>query len=428
MRYSAIDPRLFRRNRARLVEKLLPNSLVILNSNDIPLTNGDGTLPITQNADLFYLSGVDQEETILLLYPDALENKNREILFVRETSEELETWEGHKLTKTEATRMSGITRVEWLSSFPTLFHRFMCECDHIYLNSNEHPRAVVEVETRDARFIHKVQTQYPLHGYRRLAPLMAELRLVKSEDEIRLMRKACAITEAGFRRAAKFLEPGANEMEVEAEFAHEFIRSGASFAYSPIVASGANSCVLHYLQNNQVSQNGDLLLLDVGASYANYKSDLSRTLPVSGKFSRRQREVYEAVLRVLRGAIKGMKPGRVMRHVHRETQEAMTEELVDLKLLTLAEVKEQDPDQPACLKYFMHGTGHSLGLDTHDLGDMTKPMAPGWVLTCEPGIYIPAEKIGIRLENNILITQTGNVDLFADVPVEAEEIEALMAG
>lgn len=426
MRYRAIDPQLFVSNRARLAKRLLPNSLVALNSNDILPTNADGTMVLRQNADLFYLSGIDQEESILLLYPDAHEENMREILFVRETSELLATWEGHKLTKEQAQKVSGIKRVEWLSEFRPLFHRLMCECEHVYLNSNEHKRAVIEVQTRDARFVADTQRRYPLHDYHRLAPLMHQLRAVKSELELELLAQACAITRAGFERVCRFVKPGVTETEVEAEFAHEFIRRGGDFAYWPIIASGKNSCVLHYTQNDQTCRGGELLLLDVAAKYANYNSDLTRTIPVSGRFSRRQRQIYQAVLRVLRGAGQAATPGKLPKQWQKDAEALMQEELLELGLLKPAQVRKQDPDKPALKKYFMHGIGHPLGLDVHDVTLTTRPIQEGWVLTVEPGIYLPEEGFAVRLENNIVVQAGGNLELMADIPIEADDIEALM--
>jgi Xaa-Pro aminopeptidase len=426
MRYLAIDPQLFVQHRANLARLLLPNSLAVVNANAVLPTNADGSFPLRPNSDLFYLTGVEQEESILLLYPEAHEEKMREILFLRETSDLLATWEGHKLTKEEAARLSGIKRVEWLSEFRPLFHRLICECDHVYLNSNEHKRAVVEVETREARFVLDTQSRYPLHDYQRLARLMHRLRVVKSEPELALLRQACAITKAGFVRVCRFVKPGAAETEVEAEYAHEFIRRGGQFAYWPIIASGKNACVLHYTQNDQTCRAGELLLLDVAASYANYNADLTRTIPISGRFTRRQRQVYDAVLRVLRGTTQAATPGKLPKDWQKEAEALMEKELLDLGLLKRSQVRRQDPDKPALKKYFMHGVGHPLGLDVHDVGITTEPIQAGWVLTVEPGIYLPDEGFAVRLENNIVVRKGGNVDLMADIPIEAEEIEALM--
>lgn len=426
MRYQAIDPKLFIENRARLSKELEANSLAVVNANDVLPTNADGTFALKQNSDLFYLTGVDQEQTVLLLYPQAHEENMREILFVRETNDLLAIWEGHKLTKAEVRAVSGIKRVEWLSEFRPIFHRLMCECDHVYLNTNEHKRAVIEVETRDARFIRDTQERYPLHDYRRLARTMHRLRAVKSDLEVELLRRACAITREGFLRVCRFVEPGKTETEVEAEYAHEFIRRGGNFAYWPIIASGKNACALHYTQNDQECRKGDLLLLDVGASYANYNSDLTRTIPVNGRFTKRQRQVYNAVLRVLRGAVQAAKPGKLPKQWQQDAEALMENELLGLGLLTPAEIRRQDPERPAVKKYFMHGIGHPLGLDVHDVTLTTKPMQDGWVITVEPGIYLPEEGFAVRLENNIVVRSQGNLDLMADIPIEADDIEHCM--
>lgn len=426
MRHAPIDSKLFTENRERL-KKLLPaKSLAILNANDVLPTNADGSLPLHPNSDLFHLSGIEQEESILLLAPDAHDPKHREILFLREPSEHLKIWEGHKHSKDEATKISGIKQVKWLSEFPVIFRILMCEQEHVWLNSNEHKRAVVEVETRDARFARECQVKFPLHNYHRLARLMHPLRVVKTEAEIELLKQSVAITEKGFRRLLKFVKPGVMEYEVEAELMHEFVRRRAKFAYNPIIASGANACVLHYNQNDQPCKKGDLLLLDVAACYANYNADLTRTIPVSGKFTRRQKAVYNAVLRVMRASIKGATVGKLSRDWLKESQAMMNEELLALGLLKKSDIKKQTEDEPACRKYFMHGLGHPLGLDVHDVGFTTEPFAPGWVLTVEPGIYIPKEGFAVRLENDIVVTPDGPADLMASTPVEAEEIEDLM--
>lgn len=427
MRYVPIDNKFFTGNRAKLKKLLLPNSLAVVNSNDILPTNADGVLLLRPNSDLFYLTGIEQEETILLIYPDAHEESQREILFLREPNPLAETWEGHKLTKEEARKLSGIKRVEWLSEFCPLFHRLMCECEHVYLNSNEHKRANIVVETREARFVREVQGAYPLHDYQRLARIMHRLRAVKSEPEVTLIRKACEITQAGFERVCGFVRPGVNEYEVEAEFAHEFIRRGGQFAYNPIIAAGKNSCVLHYVENSETCRDGDVLLMDVAASFANYNSDLTRTIPANGRFTPRQRQVYDAVLRVLRGASKAAKPGKLPKDWQKEAEALMAKELVDLGLIKSSEVRKSPTDEsPAFKKYFMHGVGHPLGLDVHDLGITTEPIQAGWILTVEPGIYIRDEGFGIRLENNILVQRGGNVDLMDSIPIEAEEVEELM--
>jgi Xaa-Pro aminopeptidase len=426
MRHAPIDSKLFTENRERLKKLLPPKSLAIVNANDVLPTNADGSLPLHPNSDLFYLSGIEQEESILLLAPDAHEPKHREILFLREPNEHLKIWEGHKHSKDDATKISGIKQVKWLSEFPVIFRQLMCEQEHVWLNSNEHKRAHVEVETRDARFTRAVQRQFPLHAYHRLARLMHQLRVVKTDAEIALLKESVAITEKGFRRLLRFVKPGVTEYAVEAELAHEFTKRRAKFAYNPIIASGKNACVLHYNQNDQPCKKGDLLLLDVAACYANYNADLTRTIPVSGKFTRRQKAVYNAVLRVMRASIAGATVGKLSRDWLKESQAMMNEELLALGLLKKSDIKKQTEDEPACRKYFMHGLGHPLGLDVHDVGFTTEPFAPGWVLTVEPGIYIPKEGFGVRLENDIIVTPDGPVDLMANTPVEAEEIEELM--
>jgi Xaa-Pro aminopeptidase len=427
MRHDPIPQELFVQNRARLAELMLPDSLAVLNSNDLMPTNADGTLRLVPNSDLFYLTGVNQEQSILLLYPQADDEKHREMLFLRETNDLIAIWEGHKLSKAEARAQTGIQQVHWLSELPALFRRLMCECQHVYLNSNEHKRAVVEVETRDARFVREVQAQYPLHSYQRLAPLMHRLRVVKSDLEIPFLKRACDLTEKGFRRVLKFVEPGVKEVEIEAEFAHEFIRGGGGFAYWPIIGGGSNACVLHYVENDQVCKKGELVLLDVGASYAAYAADMTRTIPVGGRFTPRQKKVYNAVLRVLRAQIAGLAPGKKWKDWQKEAEQTTEKELVDLGLLTTREIKRQDPDKPAYKKYFMHGVGHPLGLDVHDVGLTVEPMQAGWYMTVEPAIYIREEGFAVRLENDVLIRDEGNLDLMEGIPIEADEIESLMS-
>ncbi|HEU5395908.1 MAG TPA: Xaa-Pro aminopeptidase [Verrucomicrobiae bacterium] len=427
MRYDPIDPQFFARNRERLKRLLLPNSLAVINANDALPTNGDGILTMVPNSDLFYLTGVEQEQSILVLFPAAAEPKQRELLFLREPTEENQLWEGHKLTRAEARSLTGIHEVHWLSEFPRLFHRLMCEAEHVYLNSNEHYRAVIEVESREARFTADTLRRYPLHGYRRLAPLMHQLRMVKSATEIELIRKACALTGDGFARVLKTVRPGMREEEVEAEFAHEFIRRGSRFAYPPIVATGANACCLHYTANASACGDGELLLLDVGASYANYNADMTRTIPVNGRFTARQKKVYNAVLRVLRQCTAGLVSGKKLRDWQEEAEKIIEKELVDLGLLSLRDIRQQDADHPAFKKFFMHGVGHPLGLGVHDVALASQPLAPGWVMTVEPGIYVCGEGFAVRLENDVLVTADGPVDLMDDIPVEAEEIEMRMA-
>jgi len=426
MRHLPIKSQLFKENRKQLSELLVAKSLAVVNANDVLPTNADGSLVIHPNSDLFYLSGIEQEESLLLLYPDASDPKLREILFVREPNEHLQIWEGYKHSKEDARKISGIRNIKWISEFPGLFRILMCEATSAYLNCNEHKRAAVEVETRDDRFITQCKRDYPLQNFRRLAPLLHDLRIVKSPLEIDLLKEAVSITEKGFRRILKFVKPGVTEYEVEAEWAREFIRRKAKFAYSPIIASGKNNCVLHYLQNDQTCKKGQLLLLDVGACYANYNADLTRTIPVSGKFTRRQKQVYNAVLRVLRASTAGATVGKLHSDWQKESENMMTEELLKLGLLKPAQVKKQTTEQPAVKKYFMHGLGHPLGLDVHDVGDSTKPFKAGCVLTVEPGIYIPEEGFGVRLEDDIIVTDDGPVNLMAKTPIETDEIEAIM--
>lgn len=429
MRYKKINNELFKLNRKRLIRELKPGSVAVFNANDIMPTNADGTMRFKQNSDLFYLTGVDQEETILVLCPDYPDKKLREVLFVRETNEQIATWEGHKLTKEEAREVSGIETILWTSDFQRIFNTMMVMggVEHVYLNTNEHYRADVLVESRDSRFIKWCKEKYPLHQYTRVAPLMSKLRTVKSRYEIEQMQEACNITEKGFRRILKFVKPGVKEYEIEAEFVHEFLRNGSrGFAYEPIIASGANSCVLHYVENNKVCKPGDVLLLDVGAEYANYNADMTRTIPVSGKFTKRQKDVYNAVLRVKRAAYKLLRPGTVYFDYHKEVQKVMEGELLKLKLIDKTDIKNQTPERPIVMKYFMHGTGHHLGLDVHDTGNMFDKIKEGMVWTVEPGIYIKEEGLGIRLENNVVITRNGVKDLMKNIPIEAEEIEDLM--
>lgn len=428
MRYEPIDQQLFIRNRGNLRGLLKPNSIVIVHSNDIYPTNADGTMAFKQNSDLFHLTGIDQEESVLVLLPDAVDAKEREILFVRETNEHIAVWEGDKLTKEQAKAVSGIERVEWVHNFESFLHRMVPQADHIYLVTNEHLRASVVVETRNARFIKECQARYPLHRYERLAPLMHRLRITKDPVEVQMIQKACDITEAGFRRLLGFIKPGVGEWEIEAELLHEFVRRGSrGFAYSPIIGSGKNACVLHYVENDKVCKDGEVVLLDVAAEYAGWNSDLTRSVPVNGKFTPRQRQVYDAVLRVFHGANAILRPGNTQLEYQKQVVELMEKELVDLGLFTAKEAKEQGPDKALVKKYFMHGTSHHLGLDVHDVNPPHEPFAEGMVFTIEPGIYIREEGLGIRLENDVLIAKDRNIDLMANIPIEADEIEALMA-
>lgn len=418
----------FSRNRDALRALLKPRSLVVLHANDVMPTNADGVMAHKQNTDLLYLTGVHQEKTILLIATDLNADPDfQEILFVRETNEEIAVWEGQKLDKASATAASGIKRVEWTSTFEKVFERLAPQCEHLYLFTNEHLRASTPVETRNDRFIHQCRARFPLHTYERLAPLMQRLRMIKREEEIVMLQKACDITEAGFRRVLGFVQPGVGEWEVEAEFIHEFVRSGSrGFAYLPIIGSGKNACVLHYIDNNQICQDGEMLLLDVAAEYGGWNADLTRTIPVNGRFTTRQREVYNAVLRVLRATNELLRPGNTMSQLHKQVVELVERELIGLGLIDATEAEQQGPDKPLVAKYFMHGISHHLGLDVHDVAPPNEPFAPGMVFTIEPGIYIREEALGIRLENDFLIGEHENIDLMASIPIEVDEIEACM--
>jgi Xaa-Pro aminopeptidase len=429
MRYESIGAELFVNNRKRLVKSMKKGGLALINSNDIMPTNADGVMAFRQNTDLFYLTGIEQEESILMICPDFPEKEKREILFLRQPNEHLEKWEGHKLSKEEATAISGVKRVMWLSEFKMQFHHAMVMggTERVYLNTNEHYRTNEVVQSRDARFIDWCQQKYPLHRYDRLAQLISPLRREKQKREIELMQRACDITEMGFRRVLAFVRPGVMENEIEAEFIHEFLIGGSKgFAYNPIIASGKNNVVLHYIDNDQQCKDGELLLLDVAASYANYNSDLTRTIPVNGRFTKRQKEVYNSVLYVMRQAMKLMGPNKVYFDYQKEIEKIMEGELLKLKLITKKEIKDQTKDNPALKKYFYHGTSHMLGLDVHDVGNMHDKMKVGSVWTVEPGIYIKEEGFGVRLENNVVIQKKGVFDLMRNIPIEADEIEDLM--
>lgn len=427
MRHAPIDPQLFAANRRRLVALLPPGSLAVVHAADILPTSGDGTLRLHPASDLFWLTGIEQEESVLVLCPRATDPAARELLFIRQPSEHLATWEGEKLTKDKAQALSGIAKIRWLSDLPAALHALLCESESVWLDSNEHERAAGEVEDRALRMARRLIAKYPLHRYERLAPLMRRLRAVKSPAEVALIRRAIDITDAGLRRMLAALRPGVMEYELEAELTAEFLRRRGRMAYEPIVGSGKNACVLHYLDNDQECRAGDLVLVDVGASYANYCADLTRTYPISGRFTPRQRAVYEAVLRVLRSSIARAMPGTSLRDWKRAAQVEMAGELVGLGLLTPEEAAQDTADEPACKKYFMHGLGHSLGLGVHDIAPVDGPLQPGWVITVEPGIYIPAEQLAVRLENDVLVTEKGPVDLCAHVPILPDEIERLLA-
>lgn len=428
MKYDRIDKALYIANRQNFTAQMAVNTLAVFNSNDIYPVSADSTLPFAQHRDILYLSGVDQEESILVLFPNASNPAHREVLFLKETSELIAIWEGEKLTKQTAFDTSGIQTVYWLQQFSTIFRQLMAEAQGIYLNTNEHLRANTEVETREDRFIKQLKLDYPVHQVYKSAPLLHKIRSVKHQIELELMQTACNITEAGVRRLLGFIKPGVWEYEIEAELAHEFLRKRSKgFAYTPIVASGKNACVLHYIENNQQCQSGDVILLDVGAEYANYSSDLTRCIPVNGRFTARQKAVYNALLHVKNEATKLLVPGTIMVEYHKQVGLLMQEQLVNLGLITTDDIKNQDPAWPAYKKYFMHGTSHFLGLDTHDVGLWHEPIAANMVFTVEPGIYIPAEGLGIRLEDDVVVQASGApFNLMGNIPIEAEEIEALM--
>jgi len=405
-----------------------PKSIAAFNSNDIYPISADSTLPFEQHRDIFYLSGADQEETILVLFPDAMNSKHKEILFVRETNAHIAVWEGEKLTKEKATEVSGIQTIYWLSDFDKVFFDLMTEAETIYFNTNEHYRQAVETQTREDRFIAKCKHDFPAHQYAKSNPILQQIRGIKEPEELELMQTACDITEKGFRRLLSFVKPGVWEYELEAELLHEFVRNRSKgFAYQPIIASGNNANVLHYVENNQKCHDGDLILMDVAAEYANYSSDLTRTIPVNGKFTPRQKDVYNAVLQVKNEATKLLVPGTIWAEYHKECGKLMTSELLGLGLLDKADVQNESPDWPAYKKYFMHGTSHHIGLNTHDYGELKTPMKANMVFTVEPGIYIPDEKMGIRLEDDVVIQESGEpFNLMVNIPIEVEEIENLM--
>ena len=427
MKYLPIEADLFAQNRRRFVEQLQPNSIAVFNSNDRMPTSADGTHAFIQQTDLFYLSGIDQEESTLVICPDAKEEKHREILFLKETNEQIALWEGQKYTKDEATAVSGIKTVYWNHEFNTIFRALVFQSESIFLNTNEHLRADDSVETRDRRFLRWCRNAFPLHHYRRTAPIMQDLRIVKSPPEVNLIKTAGNITDKAFRRLLGFIEPGVWEFEIEAEIWHEFLKNRSRGpAFETIIASGVDSCTLHYVRNDKQCRAGDLVLIDFGAEYANYAADVTRTVPVNGRFTKRQKEVYNAVLKVHKAAIRMLTAGNTIDEYTREVGKVMETELIGLGLLDAGEVKTQSEDQPLYKKYFPHGISHHLGLDVHDYGDKYRKFEPGMVLTCEPGIYIKDEAIGVRIENDILITEGDPVDLTGTIPREVDEIEDLM--
>ena len=428
MKYNSIDNALFIKNRKNFAAKMKANSLAVFNSNDIYPISADSTMPFEQHRDIFYLSGVDQEESVLVLFPDCPNEKHREVLFLKETNEHIAVWEGEKLTKDAALKTSGIKTVYWLQDLEKIMFELMTQCDNVYINTNEHYRANVETETREDRFTKWLKDKYPAHSVAKSNPILQRLRSVKDPIELALMQKACDITDKGFRRVLKFVKPDVWEFNIEAEFMHEFLNNRSKgFAYTPIIASGNNANVLHYIENNQKCNAGDLILMDVGAEYANFSSDMTRTIPVSGKFTDRQRAVYDAVNRVKNEATKMLVPGTIWAEYHVEVGKIMTSELLGLGLIDKADVQNENKDWPAYKKYFMHGTSHNIGLDTHDYGILTEPMKANMVFTVEPGIYIPEESFGIRLEDDVVIQDSGEpFNLMRNIPIETEEIEEIM--
>ena len=428
MKYQPINSALFIKNRKNFASLMKENSLAIFNSNDIYPISADSTMPFEQHRDLFYLSGVDQEESVLMLFPDCPNENLREVLFLKETNEHIAVWEGEKLTKEAAFKTAGIQTVFWLQDLEKVLFEMSTYCATFYINTNEHYRANVATETREDRFTKWLLAKYSAHSVAKSNPILQRLRAVKDPVELDLMQQACDITEKGFRRILNFIQPGVWEYEIEAELIHEFIKNRSKgFAYSPIIASGNNANVLHYIENNQQCKAGDLILFDIAAEYANYKSDLSRTVPVSGKFSERQKAVYNAVNHVKKEATKLLTPGTIWKDYHVEVGGIMTAELLKLGLLDKADVQNEDKNWPAYKKYFMHGTSHHIGLDTHDYGLLHKPMEANMVFTVEPGIYIPKEGFGIRLEDDVVVQENGApFNLMGNIPIEADEIEEIM--
>ncbi|MDG2357145.1 MAG: aminopeptidase P family protein [Polaribacter sp.] len=428
MQYDKINPQLFIKNRKNFASAMKQNSLAVFNSNDIYPISADSTIPFEQHTDILYLSGINQEESVLVLFPDCPIENLREVLFVRETNDHIAVWEGEKLTKEAAFETSGIKTVYWLQDLEKVFFEMSCYCDTFYINTNEHYRANVETETREDRFTKWLLAKYPAHSVAKSNPILQRLRAVKDPIELDLMQQACNITEKGFRRILNFIKPTVWEYEIEAELLHEFVRNRSKgFAYTPIIASGNNANVLHYIENNQQCKAGDLILLDVAAEYATYKSDLTRTVPVSGKFSVRQKAVYNAVNQVKKEATAMLLPGTLWKEYHVEVGKVMTSELLKLGLLDKSDIQNEDKNWPAYKKYFMHGTSHHIGLDTHDYGLLHEPMQANNVFTVEPGIYIPEEGFGIRLEDDVVIQEKGApFNLMGNIPIEAAEIEDIM--
>lgn len=427
MKYEAINPRLFRQNRERFIKKMLPNSIAVFPANPVLIANGDANYDYIPNSDVVWLSGIVQEKSMVILYPDNPDTTMREVLVLLRPNEHLEKWEGHKLRKDEATAISGIQNVQWLDGIETVLQVMIHHADHVYLNSNENDRQDRSLGRPDLDFVHDFMNRYPLHRYERAARIMKELRAIKTKEEIAVTQRAVDITESAFRRVMKFIRPGVMEYEIEAEITHEFLSKRATrHAYGAILASGDRARVLHYVENNQECKDGELILMDFGAEYGNYCADLTRTIPVNGKFTKRQKEVYNAVLDVHNYAKSILKPGISIVDYTKKASEEMEKQLVKIGLITKPDIKNQDPDNPAYRKYFYHGITHHLGIDVHDIGTRVLPVKEGMLFTVEPGIYIEEEQMGIRIENNIWITKNGHQDLFKNIPVTVSEIEAAM--
>jgi len=428
MKYPQLENDLFVENRKRFIQHMSKNAMAIFHSNDMIPMSGDQYFPFKQNPDFFALTGIDQEECALILYPDHPNEKMRTILFVRKTNEHIAVWEGHKYDKKQAEAVSGISSIYWMEQFDSMIHAIITRSDVVYLNGNENYRFDSEVPSRDTRLNQKLMQTYPYHQYERAQVICKKLSMIKLDQEIALIQEACDITEKGFRRILQFIKPGVFENEIEAELIHEFLlNKSTGHAYTPIIASGASACILHYNENCRPCKDGDVILMDFAAEYANYKSDLTRSVPVNGIYTNRQKEVYNAVLDTFKTARSLLVSGTSLQMYQKNMSEYIEHKLIDLKLIDKTDIKNQDPRNPAFKKYFMHGLSHHLGLDVHDLSDMYEPLKPGMVLTCEPGIYIPEEGLGIRIENDIVVTPEGNRDLMANIPIEVEEIEELMA-
>lgn len=430
MKYEQLNSQLFIENRERFKKILKPNSIAIFTSNYEFVLNGDASHTFKQNSNLFWLCGIDQEDSILIIYPDCAIPEFREALFLKQTNDKIAVWEGYKYTKEHATEVSGIKQINWNEGFWDKIRPIINMAKSIYLPLNENDRFAYKSPYNELDFVNEVKARFPLHHFERSSTHLQRLRSVKSNLELDLTRKAIAISKKGFERLLKFTKPGVWEHQIEAELIHEYLSNRATgHSFHPIVASGASACVLHYVENNRQCKDGDLLLVDCGVDYANYASDMTRVIPVNGKFTQRQKDVYNAVLRVMRAASKLLVPGTMLMDYHKIVgKELMEKELVDLGLLTMDDVKNEDPNWPAYKKYFMHGTSHFLGIDVHDVGMRYEPMQAGNLFTCEPGIYIKEEGIGIRIENNLLITETGQLDLMDEIGmlIEVDEIEAFM--